>query len=136
MSLRRIVAVVAFVRAAAWVRVTAARVRLKAITAQTSQAALALNTPEGRWGQGGGLEVGVDVFDDRVPPVGLVRGDGVAGVGVGGGEEGVEAPGVEQRLLAVALLRVQLRDAAHDQPAGDLLGLLLRDEGGERDLGD
>src|SRR4051812_19388983 len=49
MSLRRIVAVVAFARAAAFVRVAAARVRLKAMTAQISQAALALKTPEGRW---------------------------------------------------------------------------------------
>ena len=28
-------------------------------------------------GQGGGLEIGVDVFDERVTPVGLVRGDRV-----------------------------------------------------------
>src|SRR5215210_2152274 len=49
MSLRRIVAVVAFARAGILVRVAAARVRLKAMTAQTSHAALALKTPEGRW---------------------------------------------------------------------------------------
>src|SRR4051812_49748852 len=49
MSVRRIVAVVALASAAALVRVPAARVRLKAITAQTSQAALAVKTPEGRW---------------------------------------------------------------------------------------
>ena len=48
MSLRRIVAVVAFASAAVLFKVPAARVRLKAITAQTSQAALAVNTPEGR----------------------------------------------------------------------------------------
>ena len=48
MSLRRIVAVVdlAIVGPA---RVAAARVRLNAITASTSQAELAANLPEGRW---------------------------------------------------------------------------------------
>ena len=45
MSFRRIVAVVALVRPGP-VRVAAARVRLNAITASRSQAALALNTPE------------------------------------------------------------------------------------------
>src|SRR4051794_41863505 len=49
MSLRRIVAVAALARAGVVVRDAAARVRLKAMTAQTSQAALALKTPEGRW---------------------------------------------------------------------------------------
>ena len=48
-SFRRIVVVVARARAGAFVRVAAARVRLNAITAQTSQAALALNFPDGRW---------------------------------------------------------------------------------------
>src|SRR3954452_14984474 len=48
MSFRRIVAVVALASAGVLVRVAAARVRLKAMTAQTSQAALAVNTPEGR----------------------------------------------------------------------------------------
>src|SRR3954447_11470144 len=46
-NLRRMVAVVAFARSGA-ARVPAARVRLNAITASTSQAALALNTPDGR----------------------------------------------------------------------------------------
>src|SRR3954454_16653066 len=49
MSLRRMVAGVGFGSAGVLVRVAAARVRLKAITAQTSQAALAVKTPEGRW---------------------------------------------------------------------------------------
>ena len=48
MSLRRIVAVVARAMLRFVVRVAAARVRLNAMTAQVSQAALALNTPEGR----------------------------------------------------------------------------------------
>jgi len=47
MSLRRIVAVVAFARAGP-VIVAAARVRLNAMTAQTNQAAFAVKTPEGR----------------------------------------------------------------------------------------
>jgi hypothetical protein len=42
--------------------------------------------------EGGVLQVGVDLFDDRVAAVGLVRGDGVQ---IGGGEERVETPGVE-----------------------------------------
>ena len=46
-SLRRIVAVVALARSGP-VRVAAARVRLNAMTASTSQAAFAVNTPEGR----------------------------------------------------------------------------------------
>src|SRR3954447_11155387 len=99
------VAVAALASAGVRVTVAAARVRLKAMTAQTSQAALALNTPEGRWARAG-LEVGVDVLDDRVTAVGLVRGDRVQLGGGGGGEEGVEAPAVEQRLLPGALLRV------------------------------
>ena len=44
----------------------------------------------------------------------------------GGGEERVEPPGVEQRVLPGGLVRLQVRDAAHDQPAGDLLAFLLR----------
>ena len=50
-SVRRTVAVVARARSDACVgaaRVAAARVRLNAITARTSQAALAVNTPDGR----------------------------------------------------------------------------------------
>ena len=47
MSFRRIVAVVAFARCGS-VRLAAARVRLNAITASTSQAAFAVKTPEGR----------------------------------------------------------------------------------------
>jgi hypothetical protein len=59
--------------------------------------------------------------------------------GVGGGEERVESPGVEQRGLAVAFgpgLGVEVGDPAHDQAAGHLIGLLLRSERGERCLGD
>ncbi len=47
------------------------------MTASTSQAALAVNIPGGQVRQRGVLQVGVDLLDDRVPAVGLVRGDGV-----------------------------------------------------------
>src|SRR5690606_37311023 len=77
-----------------------------------------------------------DVFDERVGPVDLVGGHGVALGGRGGGEERVEAPQVEESLLALVLLRVQLRDAAHHQTAGDLFAGLLGGEGGIGDLGD
>jgi hypothetical protein len=50
--------------------------------------------------QGGVLQVGVDLLDDCVTAVGLVRRDGVEQVGVGGGEERVEPPEVEQGVLA------------------------------------
>jgi hypothetical protein len=88
--------------------------------------------------QGGALEVGVDLLDDRVPTMGLVRSHRVKQVGVGGGEEGVEPPHVEQGVLAssLVLLRVEVRDPADHEPAGHVVGLLLRSEGGERDLGD
>lgn len=49
--------------------------------------------------QGGGFQVGVDLFDDGVPAMDLVGGDGVE---VGGGEEGVETPYVEQCGLPIA----------------------------------
>ena len=47
-------------------RFPAARVRLNAITASTSQALLARNLPEAV-GKGAVLQVGVALFDDRVP---------------------------------------------------------------------
>jgi hypothetical protein len=103
MSLRRIVAVVALARAGPVV-VAAARVRLNAMTAQTSQAAFAVKTP-GQVREGGVLQVGVDVLDDGVAAVGLVGGDGVQ---VGGGEECVEPPRLEQRRLSVASAGVQV----------------------------
>jgi hypothetical protein len=58
--------------------------------------------------QGGVLEVGVDRLDDRVTAVDLVGGDGV---GVGGGEERMEAPGVEQRDLPGVDALVEVGDA-------------------------
>ncbi len=87
-------------------------------------------------GQGGGFQVGVDVLDDRVTPVGLIRQDGVAFTGGSRGDERVEAPGVEQRRLPVGLFRVQVGDTANDEAAGELVGRLLRGERREADLGD
>jgi len=93
---RRIVPVVAFIEAPP-ATVAAALVRLKAMHANTSHALLALNRPDVRQvGQRGVLQIGIHVFDDRVPAVDLVRGDGVRGVAGGGGEERVEPPRVEQ----------------------------------------
>ena len=48
MSFRRIVAVLALASVGP-VMVAAARVRLNAMTARTSQAAFAVKTPEGKW---------------------------------------------------------------------------------------
>ena len=45
---------------------------------------------------GGALQISVNLLDDGVPAEGLVRRDGVEVSGVGGGEEAVEPPGVEQ----------------------------------------
>src|SRR6478736_4610626 len=84
-------------------------------------------------GQGGVFEVGVDLFDDRVAAVDLV---GDNSVGVGGGEEGVEAPGVEQGRLGVVRCGVEVGDAAHHQAALDLFGGFSGAECGECDLGD
>jgi hypothetical protein len=80
----------------------------------------------------------MDLLDDRVAAVGLVGCDCVEEVGVGGGEEGVEPPGVEQGVLAggLVLLGVEVRDPADYEPVGHLLGLLLRSERGERHFGD
>ncbi len=52
-------------------RVPAARARLNAIVARTSQAAFAVNRPDVIWQvrQGPGFEVGVDLLDDRVAAV-------------------------------------------------------------------
>ena len=82
-----------------------------------------------------GFEVGVDLLDDRVSAVGLVRHHGVHVVRVGRGEERVVPPGVEQcRLLR--LCRVQVGDPADHQPSRDAFGFLAGAERGEVDLGD
>ena len=51
-------------------RQPAARVRVSAIAARTSQAPFAANGPKGRWANG--PQVGVDLFDGRVPSVVLL----------------------------------------------------------------
>ena len=76
--------------------------------------------------QGGVLQVGVDLFDDGVSAVGLVRGDGVersAGAVVKNAWKRHTSNRVS---CPAALLRfgVQVRDPAHDQPARDLVGLV------------
>ena len=75
----------------------------------------------------GVLQVGVDLLDDRVSAVGLVRGDDVEDGLLGGGEERVEPPGVEQTVLArgAVLLGVEFGDPADDEPPRDLVCLLL-----------
>ena len=131
---RRTVAVVARARRRVPVRVAAARVRLNAMTASTSQAELAAKDFDGKCARARVLQVGVDLFDDGVGAVDLVGGDGVREVLGCGGEEGVMPPQLEQAVLAGALLllRVGVGDPPHDQPARNPLRLLLR---GERDVG-
>ena len=69
--------------------------------------------------ESGSLEVGVDLLDDCVPTEDLVRGHGVEEVGVGGGEERVEAPYAEQAVLpgGGVLVGTELGDPADDQAA-------------------
>ena len=83
--------------------------------------------------QRGVLQIGVDLLDDRVATVCLISGDGVQGAG---GEERVEPVRVEEGSLPVGGVLVQLGDAAHDKPAHDLVGFLLRGECGEGHFGD
>ena len=87
----------------------------------------------GQMSQGGVLQIGVDLLDDRVVTVGFVRGDRVQRAG---GEERMEPPGVKQRGLRWVLVGIEVGDAAHHQPPGHLLAGLLRAERGEADLGD
>ena len=72
-SLRRMVAVVALASEGLPVVLAAARVRLNAMTARTSQAAFAVNLPDGRWARAELFRSTWDLFDDGVAPVGLVR---------------------------------------------------------------
>ncbi len=86
--------------------------------------------------QRGVFQVGVDLLDDRVPAVGFVRCDRVEDCRVGGGEERVEAPHVEQAVLTRSAVRLggQVRDSAYHQPAGYLFGLRACRERGKRNL--
>ena len=76
----RMVPVVALARAVS-VSVAAARVRLNAMTASTSQALVAVNRPLGRWARAEFFRSDGNLFDDRVAAVGLVRTDGVQAAG-------------------------------------------------------
>ena len=86
-------------------------------------------------GQGAVLELGDDLFDDGVPPVGQV---GLDRVEVAVGDERVVAPGREQLALdrAVGGQRLQAADPAHHEPAGHVLVLAAAGERHVRDLGD
>ena len=99
-SLRRMVAVVAFARSLP--AMAAVRWVSNAMTARTSQAALAVNLPEGRWARAE-LFRSAWTCHDGAAAVGLVVADGVHVGRVGGGEEGMEAPGVEQGALPVVV---------------------------------
>ena len=101
------------------VMVAAARVRLNAITAATSQAALALKRPEGRCARAESLRSAWTCSMIAWPRWVL---SALSGVQVAGGEERVETPGAEQGALAVVAAGVEVGDAAHHQPARDLLG--------------
>jgi hypothetical protein len=75
----------------------------------------------------------VDLLDDRVPTVDLVRRDRVGDLAGRGGEERVMAPLLEQRALAGHC--VQVGDPAHHQPPGHLVGRAFGGERDEVDLG-
>ncbi len=79
--------------------------------------------PGRQMSEGSALQIGVDLFDDRVCPVCLVRHHGAHRCLVGGGEERVVPVGVEQRRL-LHLVRIQVRDAPHHQTTFDPFGLL------------
>jgi hypothetical protein len=81
MSWARMVAV----RTRAWkvvARAPAARLRLCAMVAQVSQAALAVNFPGGQVRQRGVFQVGDDLPDDRVVAVGGLGGEHGSGLSV------------------------------------------------------
>ena len=94
--------------------------------------------PGGQVRQGGVLQVGVDLLDDRVAAVGLVRGDGVQDSG------SVVVKNAWNRHMSnrvswpAALCFSALRSGIRRTTSrpGHLVGLLLRGERGERDLGD
>ena len=128
-SWARMVPVVAL----AWIveaRAPAARVRLNAIAAQTSQAPLALNRPDGRCASGPFFRSAMTCSMIACPRC-----------AASACEHRQRAVG-EHRVVAVdgeqlALVgRVEVGDPAHDQPGGDALGLGLVRERGVADLGD
>ena len=105
------------------------------MAAMASQAALALNFPDGRCARGPSLRSASSCSMIAWPRCcssawrSLVRAVG---------EDGVVAPGGEQLALARRGAGVLVADAADDEPGGDVQGLLLRGErrvGGLGDLG-
>src|SRR4051794_38535030 len=134
-SLRRTVAVVARARSVP-VSTPTARVRLNVITASTSHAALAVNTPDGRCVSAEPLR-SAWACSMTACPRWVLSADTVSSFRVGGGEEGMEPPGVEQGVLSGAVCRgVEVRDPSHHQPTLDVVGPALGGERGEADLGD
>lgn len=113
--------------------VAAVLARLNAMRASTSHAELAAKRFRRQEGQGRALETSVDLLDDRVPAVGLVRGDGVQGAG---GEERVRPPSVDQGGLPRRYFGFEVGDAADHQATGDPVSLTPGRERGELDLGD
>lgn len=111
------------------------REMLNASTAQASQAALAVNFPDGRWiwAKGPFLSSAMVCSGDRVPAVTLVCGYGVQR---GVGDEGVVPVGGEQLVLTGLSSGVEAADPAHHQSAGHALVLGAGSERGEFGLGD
>ena len=87
-------------------------------------------------GEGGVLQVRMDLFDDGVLTVGFVGGDGIESSG------SVVVKNAWNRQMSnnvpwpVVLRRSQVGDAAHHQPPGYLVALRLGGERGELDFGD
>lgn len=87
------------------VNVAAARVRLNAITAQTSHAALAVNRLDGKWARAEFFRSACTCSMIACRRWILSAATAKEVCGVGGGEERVEPPDVEQLALSLILLR-------------------------------
>ncbi len=79
------VPVVAFASVGSLVSVSAARVMLKGHDRTNQPSCVGAEMPGGQVCEGGVLQVGVDLFDDRVAAVDSIGGHGVEDAGVGGG---------------------------------------------------
>ena len=84
-------------------------------------------------GQRAVLEIGIDLFDDRMLAMGLTGRDGVQ---VACREERVKAVRVEEGRLFLVRFMVQFGDPSHDQAAFDAFGFLAGTERGEGGFGD
>ena len=114
MSLRRIVPLRTLLRSVP-VREPTARERLKAIVASTSQAAFALNTPEGRWASALSFRSAL-TCSMMACPRRLLSAVTVSRVLI---LKKAEAVSVEEGALSVAFERVQFRDPANGPAPGD-----------------